>query len=144
MLTRSSCLSFRRQPVGRCASFLNLRIWLFWVWLLLPPLSLHSQPSHQCTTQPRGRPQWRPRWVAFLLSKALSSAHRVVCRLPWRDPDVLWPQVLPPTQRREPPGRECVMSGRSARNLLADTAVQTMSCDQGSALALMRHTKAWT
>ena len=28
-----------------------------------------------------------------------------VCRLPWRDPEVLWPQVLPLTQRREPPGR---------------------------------------
>ena len=26
-------------------------------------------------------------------------------RLPWGDPEVLWPQVLPPTQRREPPGR---------------------------------------
>ena len=25
-------------------------------------------------------------------------------RLP-SDPEVLWPQVLPPTQRREPPGR---------------------------------------
>jgi len=35
-----------------------------------------------------------------------------------------------------------VMSGRSARSLLADEAVQTMSCDQGSALALMWHTKA--
>jgi len=35
-----------------------------------------------------------------------------------------------------------VMSGRSARNLLADEAVHTMSSDQGSALALMWDTKA--
>ena len=27
-LSRSSCLSFRLQPAGRCASSLNLRIWL--------------------------------------------------------------------------------------------------------------------
>ena len=45
-------------------------------------------PSHQCTTQPRGRQQWRPRRVAFLLSKAPLSAHGVVCRLRWRDPEV--------------------------------------------------------
>ena len=34
MLTCSSCLSFRRQPAGRCAFSLNLRIWLLRVWLL--------------------------------------------------------------------------------------------------------------
>jgi len=74
----------RSSSNRNCNRPINLRIWLLCVWLLLPPLSLHSWPSHQCTTQPRGRQQWRPRWVAFLLSKAPSSAHRVVCRLPWR------------------------------------------------------------
>jgi len=34
-----------------------------------------------------------------------------------------------------------VMSERSARSLLADEAVHTMSSDQGSALALMWDTK---
>jgi len=35
MLTRSSCLSFRLQQAGRCASSLNLRIWLLCVWLII-------------------------------------------------------------------------------------------------------------